>query len=47
MFEAFLSAYLEGMVDTRRTVVERMLPSLLRYRKKHLARYGPHGQRLV
>lgn len=47
MFEQFLSAYLEGMVDSRRTVVDRMLPSLLRYRKKHLARYGPHGQRLV
>jgi tRNA A-37 threonylcarbamoyl transferase component Bud32 len=47
MFEQFLAAYLEGVVDTRRTVIERMLPSLLRYRKKHLARYGPQGQRLV
>jgi tRNA A-37 threonylcarbamoyl transferase component Bud32 len=47
MFEQFLAAYLEGVVDTRRTVIDRMLPSLLRYRKKHLARYGPHGQRLV
>lgn len=47
LFEQFLAAYLEGVVDTRRTVIDRLLPSLLRYRKKHLARYGPHGQRLV
>lgn len=47
MYEQFLGAYLEGVVDTRHSVIQRMLPELLRYRKKHLARYGPHGQRLV
>lgn len=47
LFEEFLTAYLDGVVDNRRRAIERMLPSLLRYRKKHLARYGPHGQRLV
>lgn len=47
MFEQFLAAYLDGVVDNRQTAIKRMLPELLRYRKKHLARYGPHGQRLV
>lgn len=47
MFEEFLATYLDGVVDTRSTALKRMLPSLYRYRKKHLARYGPHGQRLV
>jgi len=47
MFEEFLSAYLDGVADSRRAAIDRMLPALLRYRKKHLARYGPHGQRLV
>ena len=47
LFEEFFSAYLDGVVDNRRTTIERMLPALYHYRKKHLPRYGPHGQRLV
>lgn len=47
LFEQFLAAYLDGVVDTRRTVLDRMLPALYHYRKKHSSKYGPHGQRLV
>ena len=47
LFEQFLAAYMQDGVDTRGKLVERILPPLLRLRKKHLTRYGPYGQRLV
>ncbi|MEZ5570680.1 MAG: lipopolysaccharide kinase InaA family protein [Halioglobus sp.] len=47
LFEQFLTAYLQGTQSNRREVLERMLPPLLRLRKKHLTRYGRQGQRLV
>lgn len=47
MFEQFLAAYLEGVAESRSATLNRMLPALHRYRKKHLSRYGLRGQPLV
>ncbi|MEZ5502777.1 MAG: lipopolysaccharide kinase InaA family protein [Halioglobus sp.] len=46
-YELFLSAYLQGIDESRRVVIERMLPFLYRFRDNHLVDYGAHGQRLV
>lgn len=47
LYEEFLGAYLQGVGGDRREVVQRMLPILVRFRKKYLVRHGPRGQRLV
>jgi tRNA A-37 threonylcarbamoyl transferase component Bud32 len=47
VFEVFLEAYSQRLGDSRRAVVQRMLPVLLQYRKKYLARHDSSAQRLI
>ena len=47
MYEQFLQTYLQGVGETRREAVGRLLPHLYRFRTQHLASYGTRGQRLV
>lgn len=46
-YDRFLESYLQVMGSSRQKVVEAMVPFVYSIRAKYLARYGPHGQRLV
>ena len=47
LYNQFLESYLQVIGSTRQQVVEAMVPFVYSIRAKYLARYGPHGQRLV
>lgn len=47
LFNLFLESYLQAVGETRQEAVARMVPFVYSMRAKHLARYGPRGQRLV
>lgn len=46
-YSLFLESYLQIVGATRQEVVEKMVPFVYSMRAKHLARYGPRGQRLI
>jgi hypothetical protein len=47
LYDFFLESYLQLVDESRGEAVERMKPFLYSLRSKHLARYGPRGQRLI
>lgn len=47
LYSRFLESYLQVVGLTRQDVVEAMVPFVYSIRAKYLARYGPHGHRLV